>query len=106
MLEQAVQDHAGGTLLRVRATPNAARTTVEGLRDTAGGARVALRVKAPPVDGKANAEVLRWAAEFFDLRKSAVTLLRGDKAREKDLLLAGMSAADARARLAAALPAA
>ena len=82
-----LSSHAEGVLLRVRATPNAARTAAEGLR----GDRLSLRVKAPPVEGKANEEVCKWAAKAFKIRVSAVSLLRGARAREKDLLLAGVA---------------
>lgn len=76
-----------GVVLRLRASPNAARTTAEGLRQE----RLALRVKAPPVEGKANEAVRDWAAEAFGIRSSRITLLRGERGREKDLLLEGLS---------------
>lgn len=79
--------HAGGVVLKVRVAPNAAKTAAEGLRQD----RLSLRVKAPPVEGKANEEVRKWAAKAFEIRASHVTLLRGEKAREKDLLLEGVT---------------
>lgn len=79
--------HGAGVVLRIRATPNAAQTTAEGLRQD----RLSLRVKAPPVEGKANDEVRKWAAKTFALRASHVSLLRGEHAREKDLLLEGVT---------------
>jgi len=84
--------HAQGVVLRVRVTPNAARTAAEGLRQD----RLALRLKAPPVEGKANAEACRWAAKTFKIRVSGVSVLRGERAREKDLLLEGLAEGAAR----------
>jgi uncharacterized protein (TIGR00251 family) len=87
--------HGGGVVLRLKASPNAARTTPESLR----GDRLHLRVKAPPVEGKANREVLKWAAKAFEISAGRVTLLHGHRGRDKDLLLEGLSPAAAAAVL-------
>jgi len=80
-----ISSHSEGALLRVRATPKASRTEAMGLR----GDRLSVRVQAPPVDGKANAALLKWVAKVFGLRAAQVRLVRGELAREKDLLLEG-----------------
>jgi len=41
------------------------------------------RVKAPPVDGKANEEVVRLVADHFGCAKSAVTIRTGASGRTK-----------------------
>ena len=41
------------------------------------------QVKAPPVDGKANAEVITLVAEHFGLRKAQVTIRTGTSGRLK-----------------------
>jgi len=41
------------------------------------------RVKAPPVDGKANAELIRLVASHFRCPKSAVTIKSGASGRMK-----------------------
>lgn len=86
----------GGVLLRLRATPNARQTAAEAERE----GRLRLRVAAPPVDDKANRELLRWVADAFGLRSSAVSIVRGERGREKDVLLAGIEPAAAAERLA------
>lgn len=45
------------------------------------------RVKAPPVDGKANAAVIGLVASHFGLRKSQVTIKSGASARMKSVTL-------------------
>lgn len=42
-----------------------------------------VRLAAPPADGKANKELVRFLAEAFGLPKSEVTLLRGTSSRQK-----------------------
>jgi uncharacterized protein len=79
--------HASGVVLRLRVSPNATQTAAEGLRQD----RLSLRVKAPPVDGKANEAVCKWAAKAFNIRSSHINLIRGTHSREKDLLLEGLT---------------
>jgi uncharacterized protein len=65
--------------IRVRVKPNARTSHLEQLSD---GTWVA-RVKAPPVEGKANEALLALIAERFGLRRSQVMLKSGATARLK-----------------------
>ncbi len=67
-------------MLAVRATPKAA---AERIAVTDGQVRV--WVTAPPDKGKANKAVIALVAEALGVPKSAVTLVRGEAAREKML---------------------
>jgi hypothetical protein len=40
-------------------------------------------IKSPPVGGKANKELITVLAEFFQIRKSDVRIIRGERARKK-----------------------
>ena len=67
-------------ILNLRVSPGAKRTSVEGRY---GDDALKLRIAAPPVDGKANAEVERYLAELLNLPRSAVTVVRGAGSRDK-----------------------
>lgn len=70
--------------LRVRATPNSRRSEVIGWEDDAQAGRILrVRVAAPPVDGKANAELREFLAKSLGLPKSRVVLDKGGSARFK-----------------------
>ncbi len=70
--------------LRVRATPNAHRSEVVGWEDDPQAGRILrVRVAAPPVEGKANAELRDFLARFLKLPKSSVTLEKGGSSRYK-----------------------
>lgn len=47
------------------------------------GDALKVRITAPPVDGKANAHLIRFLAKTFGVAKSAVTLESGDSSRTK-----------------------
>ena len=44
-----------------------------------------MRLASPPVDGRANEELVRWLAKELGVPRSAVTLLRGQTSRSKQL---------------------
>jgi uncharacterized protein (TIGR00251 family) len=70
--------------LRVRATPNASRSEVAGWEDDAQAGRVLkVRVAAPPVEGRANAELRDFLAKTLGLPKSKVVLDKGGSSRFK-----------------------
>ena len=63
--------------------PGAKRTEVAGIHGEGAAARVKVRLAAPPVEGKANAELLRFLAAAFGVPQRAVLLLCGDASRQK-----------------------
>lgn len=84
-------------LLKVRLTPRAAREQVT-LRDDGS---LAVRVSAPPVDGRANAALERAVAGALGIAPSRVSLVRGARGRDKTLRVDGLGEADVRRLLAA-----
>ncbi len=83
--------------LRVRVQPRASRDGLGGVR---AGALV-VRLTAPPVEGAANAALLRLLGKALGLPPSALQLLRGQSGRDKLVLARGLDAAVARAALRA-----
>lgn len=74
-------------LLEIRVRPNASRNKVGG---TAGDPpRLVVAVQAPAIDGKANAAVIKELADAFKLRARDFTIVHGELARDKRLLVAG-----------------
>ena len=69
--------------LRLKVKPGAREDALEELED---GSWVA-RVKAPPVDGKANAAVIALLARHFGLRKAQVNIKSGASGRMKLVVL-------------------
>ncbi len=61
-------------------------------RQIAGLHADALKVKltSPPVEGKANEELIEFLAETFKVRKSAVKILKGSSSKQKLVLIEGL----------------
>lgn len=87
--------HAEGTIIPVRAQPNAKRNAVLGERNGA----LRLGVAAPPDKGRANAALVDLLAATLKAPRSAVDLLSGETARDKRFLIRGLSPAEVEARL-------
>jgi uncharacterized protein len=65
----------------IRVKPGAARNAVGGR--WAGSDTLIVAVAAPAVDGKANEAVRRALAEAFGVRRAQVSIVRGDRGRDK-----------------------
>src|SRR5437016_14668257 len=91
-----VRATSGGATLRVRVTPRAPRDELAGERDGA----LVVRVTAPPVEGEANAAVVRLLARRLGLAPSTLSIARGARGRDKVVLPAGVDPEDLRACLA------
>ena len=71
-------------VLQIKVKPNARECALRRLED---GTFVA-SLKSPPVDGKANAELIALVASHFKVAKSAVTIKSGAGSRMKLVALA------------------
>lgn len=64
--------------------PNSKKPRVE--EDLTG--QVHVYVNAPPLEGKANAAVIEALAEYYNVKKHAVTILSGHKSKNKRIEIA------------------
>ena len=84
-----------GTVLVLHIQPGARRSAVCGMY----GDAVKIAVKAPPVDGKANAALCEFIADRIKAPASAVHLISGAAGRDKRLRIAGRSPAAVKSAL-------
>jgi uncharacterized protein (TIGR00251 family) len=83
----------------VRVVPRASRDQIEGVREGA----LVVRLKAPPVDGEANAALVELLAGCFRRPRSAVTVVSGASRRRKRVKILKTNASVARRVLEAAV---
>lgn len=87
-------------IISVHAQPGAKRTAVVGIH----GDRLKIALASPPVDGKANAALIKYLSKELGVSKSSVRLLSGDTSREKRIEVAGLSTDDLLESLKKLLP--
>ena len=90
-----IQPAAGGCVVNARIIPRASKNQIQGVL----GDALKIRLQAPPVDGKANDALVRFLADTLDLPARNISLLSGETARNKRVLLSGLDEVEARARL-------
>ena len=83
--------YENGTLtLNLHVQPGASRTEWAG---THGDSALKLRLAAPAIEGRANQACIRFLAKAAGVPRSAVTILRGEHAREKTLRITSVQSA-------------
>lgn len=95
----AILPHVHGATLAVRAQPGARKNAVLG--EQAGALKIA--VTAPPEDGRANEALVEMLRDWLGVKRSQVSLLSGDKNRNKVFLIHGVTVEDLTTRIAVKL---
>jgi hypothetical protein len=95
----ALEPHAEGTILPVRAQAGARFSGLKGIH--AGGLQVA--VTQAPEKGTANKAIIAVLAESLGLRKSQIELLTGETSSQKRFLVRGVTVEDLNRRIAHAV---
>ncbi|XP_053972564.1 UPF0235 protein C15orf40 homolog [Hylaeus volcanicus] len=78
-------DKNGNVTIKIQAKPGAKHNNITDISDEA----VGVAISAPPVEGEANTELVKYLASVLGMRKSDVSLDRGSKSRQKVVLVSG-----------------
>jgi len=74
-------------ILDIRVIPRASKTQIVGMHDGA----LKVRIAAPPVDGAANAELVKLLAKAFGVSKSSIEIISGETSKTKRIRISGAS---------------
>jgi uncharacterized protein len=78
----------GAIIFNVRVVPRASKSEIVG---ELGGA-LKVRIASPPVDGAANAELIKVLAKTFGVAKSEVEIISGQTSKLKQIKIANLTA--------------
>jgi len=95
----SVNETSKGVAFAVKVQPRARKNAITGIV----GQSLKLALTAPPIEGRANAAVIEFFAELFQIPRSSVTIASGETSRNKVVRIAGLGRAWVEQRLAAAL---
>ena len=84
-----------GVVLTVHVQPKASRTEYVGIH----GDALKIRIAAPPFDGAANDELVRFLADCCAVPSASISILAGAKSRAKRVLIKGVTSKTVLARL-------
>ncbi|MGH9768205.1 MAG: DUF167 domain-containing protein [Blastocatellia bacterium] len=85
----------GAVTFAVRVQPRASKSGVAGELDGA----IKIRLAAPPVDGEANEELLRFLAKILGVPRANVSLISGATGKNKVVRVSGISSNDVERKL-------
>ena len=71
---------------RVKVKPNSKQQKIEELADSS----LIVYLKSPPVDGKANEELIKLLAKKFDVSKSSIRIKSGTTSQQKVIEIDGI----------------
>lgn len=85
-----IQQHGDAVRLSVRVQPRASRSEVVGEHDGA----LKVRLAAPPVEGEANRELVRFLGRLLGVPPSRLTVVSGATGKSKVVQIEGVAVAD------------
>lgn len=91
-----LDDGVGGAALNVRVTPRSRRNEIAGVRSDG---TLKIRITAPPVDGKANAALIKFLAGILGVRKPRVEIVAGHRGLDKIVSIIDMTAEQVQRRI-------
>ena len=86
-LPDFIRKNTEGTTVEVYVQPRASKNEVTGIHEGV----LKVRLTAPPVEGEANRECLKFLAKVFEISKSQLEVIQGHKSRRKTILLRGIA---------------
>ncbi len=84
-----IENYKDGAILRARVTPRASGNQITGERS----GRLGIRLTSPPIEGRANKDLVKFLAKKLGIAPSSITILSGHRSRDKDLQIVGLDAA-------------
>ena len=76
-----------GVVLTIRVVPRASKNEIKEVM----GDALKVRLQAPPVEGKANAALVRFLAKVLSVPASSVEIMTGATGRTKRVMIHGIS---------------
>ena len=87
MNDWSITEANGSVTFAVRVVPRSSRNQVVGVE----GGALKIRLTAPPVEGAANAALIEFVAKCLGVRRSAVLIISGGRARNKLVRVSGVT---------------
>ncbi|TPH26797.1 DUF167 family protein YggU [Haemophilus haemolyticus] len=77
----AIEQNKDGIRLRIFLQPKASKDYIAGIHDD----ELKITITAPPIDGQANAHLLKFLSKSFKVPKSSIILEKGELSRHKQV---------------------
>jgi uncharacterized protein len=82
------EDKGDCLVIHVRVVPRASKDGIQGIM----GDALKVRIQAPPVEGKANAYLIKFLSKHWKIPRASLEILSGETGRNKRLRISNPSA--------------
>ena len=76
-----------GIMLKIKVEPRSSRKGISGLK----GDTLKIKLHSPPIGGAANEELIEILSEEFDIKKTAIKIIRGHSSKDKVIEIEGIA---------------
>ena len=91
-----LHDGKYGAALTIRVTPRSRKTEFSGILDDG---TLRIRISAPPREGKANKELIKFLSKILKVRKKQIEIVAGEKSLDKIVSVLDLSAEQVQKRI-------
>ena len=82
-MENILQENNLGIILNVKLVPNSSfNKVVDYTQDY-----IRIKISSPPIENKANKELIEYCSKLFDVNKSKISIISGEKSKLKKVLI-------------------
>jgi len=85
-----VGETENGVVFNIRVIPRASRCELAGVQ----GDALKIRITAPPVEGAANKECIKFLSDMLGVKKSQIKIIAGHKSKNKKVSISGIKRRD------------
>ena len=78
-----IQNTKDGIIFNVKLVPNSSFSKITDYTED----YVRIKISAPPVENRANKELIDFCSKFFDVNKSKITIISGEKSKIKKIFI-------------------
>lgn len=85
-----VRESKNGVTFHIHVIPRSAKCGIVGIQ----GDALKIKITAPPVEGQANLECIRFLSDALSVKKNQVTIIGGHKSKTKTVAIEGLKRED------------
>lgn len=85
-----IKETPDGVIFNIRVLPRSSRCEIAGIQNDA----LKLKITAPPVEGKANEECIRFLSDRLGVKRSKISIVAGQKSKNKSIAISGLTRKD------------
>jgi len=85
-----IKETANGVIIQIHVLPRSSKCEVVGWQ----GDSLKIKITAPPLEGRANEECIRFLAESLGVKKARINIISGLKSRNKTVAVEGLKKED------------